>query len=192
MIVRGLETEIETPRLVLVRWSDVDRNLLAGLARDPRVTRHIGDGTPWSDEKIEEAFAREAEHWDRHGFGWRAAIDKESGTRIGFIGLNHLPPEAVEVAGGDDVEIGWWLAPAAWGRGLATEGASALRDEAFEDVGLDRIIARYQPENIASGLIMERIGMSFERDATGRHGETVRIYALGRSEWAALEIDGRG
>lgn len=189
MTARQLDQEVQTPRLVLARWSEADRDLLTALARDPEVIRYIGDGHPWADEKVDEVFDRNVEHWERHGFGWRAVIDKDSGTRIGFIGLNHIPPEAIEIAAADEVEIGWWLAPAAWGRGIATEGAAALRDEAFAGIGLDRIIARYQPANIASGLIMEKIGMAFERDATGRHGETVRIYALGRAEWSTMGHD---
>jgi RimJ/RimL family protein N-acetyltransferase len=99
--------------------------------------------------------------------------------------VNPVPREAVEVDPGE-VEIGWWLRPEAWGRGLATEGALALRDEGFERVGLDRLIARFRPENRASGRIMEKIGMRFERDAVGRDGEDVRIYALERPEWKEL------
>ncbi len=48
------------------------------------------------------------------------------------------------------IEIGWWLIPSAWGCGFATEGAVAVRDEAFADLGLDRIVARDQPANVHS------------------------------------------
>ncbi len=101
-----------------------------------------------------------------------------------------MPPEAIEVAQGE-VEIGWWLVPPAWGRGLATEGARALRDEGFRRVGLERIVGRFQPANAASGRIMEKIGMRFERDAVGRHGEAVRIYSLERAEWVGRPDAGR-
>ena len=182
---------IETERLVLEPWSDAAHDVFTRLARDPEVTRYLGDeGRPWDDDKIEKVFRREADHWVEHGFGWRAALDKESGDRIGFVGLNHVPEDAVEIPGENEVEIGWWLVPGYWGRGLATEGAVALRDEAFGRVGLARIIGRFQPPNIASGRIMERIGMAFEVDVTGRHNETVRIYALERQRWSSLVSDG--
>ena len=180
------EETIETERLILTRWgAEGDRVVFEKLARDPRVTKFIGDGKPWDDDKMDESFNREASHWDEHGFGWRAATHKDSGQKIGFIGLNHVPPEATEIAD-DEVEIGWWLAPDFWRQGLATEGAFALRDEAFGRVGLERIIGRYRPENTPSGLIMKRIGMSFDRDSTGRHGETVRIYSMTMIQWEAL------
>jgi RimJ/RimL family protein N-acetyltransferase len=66
------------------------------------------------------------------------------------------------------------------------EGAFALRDEASGRIGLDRIIGRFQPDNSPSGLIMEKIGMRFELEAIGRHGDIVRIYALDRQEWLSL------
>ena len=62
----------------------------------------------------------------------------------------------------------------------------AVRDEAFERVGLNRIIGRYDPRNRASGRIMEKLGMHHERDSVTKHGGPVRIYALDRKEWAAL------
>lgn len=144
--------------------------------------RYIGDGSTWSPERIDDVFERQLHHWQDHLFGWRAVLLRETGEWAGFVGLNHVGPEATEVTG-DEVEIGWWLRPGMWGRGIATEAAVALRDEGFERAGLDRIIGRYQPDNVASGRIMARLGMTVERDAVGRHGETIRIYALEREQW---------
>ncbi len=147
--------------------------------------RFIGDGSTWSDDRIADVFDRQLRHWSEHGFGWYAAVTASGGEWIGFVGLNHVGPEAKEVAG-DEVEIGWWLHPGAWGRGLASEGAVAVRDDAFERVGLQRIIGRHQPGNAASGAIMEKLGMAFERDAIERHGEIVRIHELTREAWLRL------
>ena len=177
-------TVIETDRLLLEPWDESRIRDFAELARDPQVMRYIGLGEVWSRDASDERFRHQLDHWRAHGFGWRSAVEKATRAWLGFVGLNYVPPEATEVPPGE-VEIGWWLTPAVWGRGLATEGALALRDEAFERVGLERIIGRYQPENVASGRIMEKIGMVFERDAIGRHGETVRIYALTDSGWRA-------
>jgi ribosomal-protein-alanine N-acetyltransferase len=174
---------IETNRLVLRPWTEDDTSHLSKLATNPVVVRFIGDGTTWSPERVEDVSGRNVGHWDEHGFGWRSAHVKETSAWIGFVGLNHVPEEAIEITE-PEVEIGWWLDPSYWGRGIAKEGAVALRDEGFARVGLDRIIGRFQPENVASGRIMEALGMTFERDAVGRHSETVRIYALSRDRWA--------
>ena len=174
--------QLATRRLVLRPWDESDRRHFAELAADPLVVRYIGDGSTWSRARTDDVFERQLRHWDEHGFGWRAAVLRETSEWAGLIGLNHVGPEATEITG-DEVDFGWWLRPHVWGRGIATEGAVALRDEAFSRVGLDRIIGRHQPDNVASGRIMKTLGMAVERDAVGRHGEAIRIYALSRDEW---------
>ncbi|HEX2241565.1 MAG TPA: GNAT family N-acetyltransferase [Actinomycetota bacterium] len=175
---------LETDRLLLEPWADKHKNDFATLATDPDVVRYVGRGKPWSRDRVEEVFVWQSAHWREHGFGWRAAIQTESGLFIGFVGLNFLRPEATETDDHNQVEIGWWIRPQFWNQGFATEGAIALRDEAFERVGLDRIIGRYQSKNVASGRIMEKLGMRFERDAVS-YGRQVRIYTLSREEWRA-------
>lgn len=175
-----------TERLRLEPWDEMWLDQFAALAADPDVIRWIGAGQPWPREKSEEEFQWMLEHWRRYGFGWRSVIDKDSGAWLGFLGLNHVTPKAVEL-NPDDIEIGWWLQPEVWGRGFATEGAIAIRDEAFDGLGLNRIVSRHHAANPASGRVMEKIGMTFVRDATGRHQEPVRIYTLERDEWATVE-----
>jgi RimJ/RimL family protein N-acetyltransferase len=148
--------------------------------------RYIGDGSTWGRERTDEVFSRQLDHWKQHAFGWRAATLKTTGVWVGFIGLNYVGAEAIEIDNKDEVEIGWWLKPSAWHQGYATEGALALRDEAFERVGLDRIIGRHRPANQASGRIMDRLGMAFEREAIGKHGEVVRIWTLDRARWLSF------
>jgi len=178
---------LSTERLVLEPWEESRRKDLARLATIPEVVRHIGDGEIWSKERADDVFDRNLRHWDEHEFGWRSAVERETGAWLGFIGLNYVPGDAVD-SSADDVEIGWWLLPEAWGRGFATEGAVAVRDEAFERIGLDRIVGRYNPGNHASGRIMEKLGMRHERDGVTKHGGAVRIYVLERADWAALRL----
>ena len=137
-----------TSRLRLDPWSQAHTALLAGLAAMPEVVRFIGDGSVWSPARAEEVGAANREHWRRHGFGWRAAVERETGEMIGLLALNFAGEgSGVDI---DEYEIGWWLRPAAWGRGLAREGAAAVRDEAFTRVGAPRVLARIQPANQAS------------------------------------------
>jgi RimJ/RimL family protein N-acetyltransferase len=172
-----------TARLVLEPWEEGRREDFARATSIPEVVRYIGSGEAWSRERADEVFDRNLRHWEEHGFGWRSAVERGTGAWLGFLGLNHVPEDAVDCPP-DEVEIGWWLLPEAWGRGLATEGAVAVRDEAFEQVGLDRIVGRYDPRNHASGRIMEKLGMRHERDSFTKYGGPVRIYALEREAWA--------
>jgi RimJ/RimL family protein N-acetyltransferase len=77
------------------------------------------------------------------------------------------------------------LDPAAWSRGIATEAASAIRDEAFSRLSAKRIVARLQPRNRASGRVAARLGMRLHGDAAGRSGERVSVYILERPDWRA-------
>ena len=57
------------------------------------------------------------------------------------------------------MEIGWRLARAAWGRGYASEAASAALRWAFESLELDEVVSFTVPANTRSWKVMERIGM---------------------------------
>lgn len=168
---------IETARLVLEPWSARHGSAWREICGDPEVMRYIGPGETWDQEQADEVFDRALAHWGEHGFGWRSALDRSSGEWLGFAGLNYRGPGAIEMAA-DEVEIGWWIVRRAWGRGLASESAGALRDEAFARLELPRIISRIQPANLASARVAEKIGMRLARPATERPGETLRIYSL--------------
>jgi RimJ/RimL family protein N-acetyltransferase len=149
--------------------------------------QHIGRGGPWTRAEAVERSQAMADHWDEHGFGWRALIEHDTVERAtggwaGLIALNRLGPGIAGVAD-DEIEIGWWLLPAAWHRGIGTEGARAVCDEAFGRVGADRVIARCRPANRRSLAVMGRLGMVQWRATTGRHGEALAIHVLDRAAW---------
>jgi RimJ/RimL family protein N-acetyltransferase len=168
---------IATERLLLEPWLECRREAFKAIARDPEVIRYIASGEIWEAGKADGVFDRMLAHWSEHGFGWRSAIEKESGDWLGFVGLNRVGPE-VEGVDPDEIEIGWWVVRSVWSRGYATEAALAVRDEGFGPLGLGRMSARLQAANLASARVAEKIGMRFERTATGRSGESVHVYAL--------------
>lgn len=169
-------SEISTKRLTLVPIERRYRDDYLRLATDERVMRFIGAGVPWSIEYADERLERAIAHWSEHGFGWRAMLRNDHE----FVGLaaQNVLGDAVPGLPEDDVEIGWWVAPEFWGDRIATEAAEAIRDDAFEHVGATRIVARYRPENVGSGRVMERIGMSWFTDLVDDDGEVTRVYTL--------------
>jgi RimJ/RimL family protein N-acetyltransferase len=173
---------LETERLTLERWDERHRAEFRLMSRDPEVRRFIGPGLRLDTEEADNDFDSMLTHWEEHGFGWRSVVVKTTRRWLGFVGLSFVPRELKGFTA-DQVEIGWSLVRSAWGRGYATEGAARVRDEAFESVGLDRLIARLQPANIASARVAQKIGMSFERDAIGVQGQAIRIYYLDRVGW---------
>jgi RimJ/RimL family protein N-acetyltransferase len=132
--------------------------------------RYIEHGVAWPEERSRQFVERQMALVRERQFCLWKMLEKSSGAVIGFCGLQPLE-------GTPEIEIGWWLARAQWGRGLATEAArSALRD-GFERAGLSRIVAIAQPANGASIRIMEKLGMRYER-AYHHRGVSVELYAI--------------
>jgi RimJ/RimL family protein N-acetyltransferase len=175
---------VETPRLRLVRWDDRYRDDFVRLAADPVVVRYIGDGKPLDRDAATAIFERALRHWDERGFGWRCVLDPATGAWLGLVGTNRLGSGLAGVDY-DEIEIGWWLDRSRWGSGLATEGARAVRDEAFHLLGVPRLVARVRPDNAASLRMAAKLGLRFDRETVGNHGLPVQILTLDRSAWEA-------
>jgi len=134
--------------------------------------RYIGDGTPWPEERSRQFVERQIGLYREQAFCLWKLLPKQGSGLIGFGGLQPL-------AGTPDIEIGWWLARAWWGRGLATEAARAALGDGFARVGLGRIVAIAQPANTASIRIMLKLGMRYER-MTEPRGIPVALYSVTR------------
>jgi RimJ/RimL family protein N-acetyltransferase len=76
---------------------------------------------------------------------------------------------------------GW--PPSSRGRGLAREGAEAIRDEAFTRLSADSVVARIQPANAASLRLARSIGLVPDGTSRGRTGRPIRILRLTAKDW---------
>jgi [ribosomal protein S5]-alanine N-acetyltransferase len=77
------------------------------------------------------------------------------------------------------------LTPAAWGQGYATEAGGTVRNEAFDRLELESVVAVHHSTNAASRRIMEKLGMAFERDVVDTSGWPYRLYRLTREKRAS-------
>jgi RimJ/RimL family protein N-acetyltransferase len=166
-----------TARLRLDPWGEEHTELLVRLSAMPEAMRFIGLGVPWPRAKAEEVAAAQLRHWREHGFGWRAAVEVATGRLAGFMALS-FAGEGTAGLDAAEHEIGWWLVPPAWGRGLAREGAQAMRDEAFDVLGAPSVVARIQPANARSIAVARATGLAHDFDTTGRYGEPVAVHRL--------------
>jgi len=167
----------ETARLRLHPWGEEHTELLVRLSSMPDVMRFIGPGVPWPRAKAEEVAAAQRQHWSEHGFGWRPATDKPAGDLVGFMALNFVG-DGTAGLDASEYEIGWWLAPEAWGRRLAREGAKAMRDEAFDALSAPSVVARIQPANASSIAVAKATGLTHDFTTTGKTGEPLVVYRL--------------
>jgi RimJ/RimL family protein N-acetyltransferase len=150
---------------------DVDPLLV--VFTDPRVMASFGGGL-FSREQMGRWVTRNLAHQERHGYGLFTIVHRDDGVIIGDCGLEHM-----DVDGAPEVELGYDLRSDYWGRGLATEAATAVRDHAFDALGVGRLISLIKPDNHASRRVAERLGMVHERDLT-RSEVVYRVYAVAR------------
>ncbi|KIF03891.1 GNAT family acetyltransferase [Streptomyces sp. RSD-27] len=181
---------LKTDRLVLRAFRPDDADLLLALDSDPEVMRFINGGRPTSLETIRTRVLPRLLHvydcWDTQAY-W-AAYEEAAGTFLGWFEFRPLDEDSPAV-----VELGYRLNRAAWGRGFATEGARALLDKGFTELGVERVTANTMAVNTASRRVMEKSGLSFLRHFTGdwpeaiegsEHGEVE--YELTRAAWERL------
>jgi RimJ/RimL family protein N-acetyltransferase len=164
---------VETARLCLRMFHPDDLDSLAALVRDPYVMKFVGNGLPATRAEAEHALHSIIRHWDNHGFGRWAVIDKTTQEFAGFGGLRLLQSTP---------EVVYHLGSAYWGRGLATELARASLRFGFEEHQFDRIVAIAKPENTASVHVMKKLGMHYDMHTTF-YGMDVVQYCISRAEF---------
>lgn len=169
---------IETERLLLRKPRLEDAADLAVAYADPEVVRFMGDGSTATLAEVEEGIAQWLERWESWGMSLFSLERREDGRVLGRVGFLRWDPETWEI-GGDETELGWLLAREHWGCGYATEAALALRDWAFDDRGLIRLISLIHPTNVRSIGVAERIGERHERDIE-IDGKPGRLYSVER------------
>jgi ribosomal-protein-alanine N-acetyltransferase len=166
---------LRTEQLILTTWQSSEWTVLRPVARDPEVMRYITGGIPWTDEKIRSFIDRQVKLYAERGYCRWKLIEQSTGEVIGFCGPGAWRDEL-------EPEIGWWLARHCWGRGLATEAAGAALRDAFERVGLNRLVSIAEPANVASRRIMEKLGLRFESEFESDGISLVR-YAIDRAAY---------
>ncbi len=181
-----MPTTLTTGRLLLRHWRDDDRVPFAAMNADLRVMEHFPAPLSRleSDALIDEFEAR----FDPRGFGLWALERRDDGTFIGFTGLAAVPWEAHFTPA---IEVGWRLAPEAWGHGYATEAAREAVRFGFEDAELDEIVSFTVPANVRSRAVMERLGMTHDPADDFDHprlpvGHPLRrhvLYRIDRVSW---------
>lgn len=171
---------VETERLRLRPWRPDDFESLAEIFAKPQVW-HYPFRRGFSEAQTKAFLDHRLAAQDEGVVVEWAAEDRGSGRLLGYVGLS-LPmwfPDLMPA-----VEVGWRLDPGWWGMGLATEGGRAALDHGFRVLQLDEILAIYEPENVASGRVMEKLGMHVQRDTVDpTRGLPLRIYAISRAEW---------
>ena len=166
---KGSKT-IETERLILRRAVMADAEpMFRNWASDPEVTKFLTWPTHESMDVsifLAETWAREAEKEDY--YQWMIVL-KDRGEPIGSISVVDMSDRI------DKAEIGYCIGKAWWGMGVMSEALSAVIAYLFREVGFNRIEARHDANNPASGGVMKKCGMVYEGTArqAGRNNQGI-------------------
>ncbi len=139
---------LRTARLTLRAFRASDLDAYAALNADPVFRRWLG-GRVLSREESWAQMETALGQWALRGYGLFAMV--LDGALIGRVGILH-PAEWPEP------ELAWGIAPACWGRGLATEAAREVKGWGFARFGFPRLASFILPENLASRRVAERLG----------------------------------
>jgi RimJ/RimL family protein N-acetyltransferase len=140
---------------------------LVALHLDADVSRYLGGVRP--AERTKTYLDANISHWDQYGFGlW--VLRTKDGAFAGRAGIRHILVDDI-----DEVEIAYAFKREFWGRGLASETATALTDIGLLHHELPSLIGLVYVGNGASRRVLEKANYLLER-STFRHGEDVVIY----------------
>lgn len=160
---------LETERLILRQFIAEDADNLFELDSDPEVVRFTTNaGEPTSYTVIQnQVLPSYFSYYDKYdNYGCWAAIEKSSQAFIGwflFRPIVHAVYFNPQLANPNDIELGYRLRKAAWGKGYATEGAKALIAKGFSEFGTQRVLGAALAANLASIRVMEKAGLKLYR-----------------------------
>lgn len=167
---------LETIRFILrdFEYSDIDD--LFELDSNPDVMKYIRLPTATSKEQIEKTIAGVKEQYQRNGIGRWIVQDKATKEVLGWSGLK-IEEHFRDFHYND---VGYRFKPQYWGKGVATETALASLKYGFEQLSWDKICATADIENIASNIVLQKIGLTKQYDFD-HEGEVLNWYEIQRS-----------
>ncbi len=169
-----MDAVIETPRLILRHFMAADLDPLADLMANPDFMR-FSSGVFTREQTSAFLFDRVIAAADAGLPSQFAVIFRAENRLIGYCGFFRQVVDEV-----DEIEIGYRLHPDYWNRGLATEGAQAVRAYAFDVLKLERVISLIHPENHASRRVTEKNGMMLEKETVFR-GFPAQVFSCTRA-----------
>ncbi|MEK7015640.1 GNAT family N-acetyltransferase [Bacillus sp. FSL R9-9410] len=160
---------LETERLTL-RWLDVkDTPFILELVNDPAWIQFIGDkGIKNLEDAKKYILNGPVDMYNKMGFGLYLVEQKEDLTPLGMCGL--IKRDSLE-----DVDIGFAFLEKFRSKGYGYESAAAVIEYGVQKLGLKRIVAITSIDNVASGTLLEKVGLRFEKIISDS-GEDLKLF----------------
>ncbi len=175
---------LTTERLALRPFETADAAEVARLADDARISDTLFElPRPYGlGDALEWIGSHESDRANDRRYTFAVCL-RGPGTLVGSIALTLAGPDAARA------ELGYWTGGEHWGRGYASEAATAVLAFGFDALGLQRIEARHLVRNPASGRVMRNAGMLREAllRAYLRDPRTGRVEDM--EQWAVVRTD---
>ena len=155
---------IDTARLVLRPFQPEDLTTMHAYASDPENTEFMLYLPNRSIEGTERFLRRAIAEWEKDKPQFYEFAIVLDGKHIGAV-------SATLDESGQESELGWIIHKDHWGKGYASEAAKAILDFALEKLKVKKVIAHCDYRNKASIRIIEKIGMTLERDDLTRRNK---------------------
>lgn len=140
--------------LVLRTWLPGDLDALLKACQDPEIQCWTTIPSPYLREHAQLFIDACALRWVQ-GLASFAILDPDETDLLGSIGFVGLPEQGA-------VEVGYWVAPSARGRGVATGATRLVCDWAFEMLGFERVEWQAYVGNDGSLRVAQRCGFTVE------------------------------
>ncbi len=147
---------VTTERLRLRAFRAGDLDAYSAMQANPEVMRHMVMGRTSTPSEVWRTMLMSLGSWALRGYGMWACEKIDGEVFIGSVGIFY-PLDWPEP------EIAYSLDQPFWGRGFATEAATAARNWLFEHFALKRAASFIRPDNLASKRVVERLGAVCER-----------------------------
>lgn len=142
----------QSSRLILRTWHEADATKAFEFYGDPEVSKFIGNGRPAkSVEHVQSILQKLIDHHAQSGFCPWAVEDAASGKLIGICGIHTFNPAC-------EPELGFRIARAWWGRGIATKASKLALVHGRDKLSLNKISALTHQENVATQKLLVNVG----------------------------------
>jgi ribosomal-protein-alanine N-acetyltransferase len=185
-----IKLSMQSERLAIRPFDANDTDIVVQLFTDPEVRRYTGGAM--TVEEVQQGTAASTKRGGDGSIGIWCLEDRTTGEKLGTVALLPMPVDEKQtnfslVEPGFfpdcDIEIGYFLKPGAWGRGLATEACKRILRFAFELSELTEIAATCDPGNVASRNVLIKAGFS-DCGLKRSYGQDGPYFRITRDEWS--------
>ncbi len=172
---------VETERLILRAVEDTDVQGFFELDSDPEVHKYLGNQPIKTMEEAKATIDYVRNQYVKFGIGRWVVEEKASGEFVGWSGLKYEQTVRTDY---DYYDIGYRLKRKFWGKGYATESATAALKYGFQVLNLEEIAGAAHIENIASNRVLRKIGLEW-LEPFEFEGDPHHWYRLKKADWEA-------